>query len=286
MFKIGEFSRLSNTSVRMLRHYGKIGLLMPDYIDAESDYRYYHASQLAEVNKIKELQSLGFSLAIIKEMLTTHPTIPLDHYFNLRQQEVTEELEQLKRQQQLVDSAMAIIQQKSQLSHYHVIEKTMPKRSVMSVRQIIETYADEQRLWEILRTEAHTLNVQLTSPALGLTLYHGDEYQEQQIDTEVQSTVIGDYSGTETVTFQTVPETLVASVTFNGSYEQMPAVAEAVASWMEVNQYQLAGPMFNIFHVSPSESPSPEEWVTEACYQIAKRKDDDLWHDQKQKKSY
>ena len=33
MFKIGDFSRVGQVSVRMLRHYDKLGLLTPSYID-------------------------------------------------------------------------------------------------------------------------------------------------------------------------------------------------------------------------------------------------------------
>ena len=33
MFKIGDFSRLAQVSVRMLRHYDKLGLLTPSYTD-------------------------------------------------------------------------------------------------------------------------------------------------------------------------------------------------------------------------------------------------------------
>ena len=45
--------------------------------------------------------------------------------------------------------------------------------------------------------------------------------------------------------------TNVASITVNGSYEQMTAVNEAAAKWIETEGYKLAGPMFNIYHVSP-----------------------------------
>ena len=39
MLKIGEFSKLSRVSVRMLRHYDEIGLLKPAKIDRSTDYR-------------------------------------------------------------------------------------------------------------------------------------------------------------------------------------------------------------------------------------------------------
>lgn len=284
MFRIGEFSRLSTTSVRMLRHYDKIGLLTPHLVDPESDYRYYQASQLGSVNKIKQLQELGFSLALIKEMLTQQE-VP-NRYFEIRQQEVAEELEQLKRQQLLVASASKIMQKENHLSAYHVVEKVIPKREVISVRQIISSYQDEGSLWEILSNEAQKQAVKPTTPPFGLTLYHGDEYQEQDNDTEVQSAITGAFVDTARACFKAVPETLVASVTFSGGYDQLPDVAEAVATWMEINHYHLTGPMFNIFHVSPSDSPRPEDWVTEACYQISLRKDELSWPDRNQKKNF
>ena len=46
MLKIGEFSKLSRISVRMLRHYDEIGLLKPAEIDRFTDYRYYREDQL------------------------------------------------------------------------------------------------------------------------------------------------------------------------------------------------------------------------------------------------
>ncbi len=46
MFKIGDFSKLSSISIRMLRHYDNMELLQPEKIDAQTGYRYYSAAQL------------------------------------------------------------------------------------------------------------------------------------------------------------------------------------------------------------------------------------------------
>jgi DNA-binding transcriptional MerR regulator len=40
MFKIGDFSRVAQISVRMLRHYDKLGLLTPSHTDRFTGYRY------------------------------------------------------------------------------------------------------------------------------------------------------------------------------------------------------------------------------------------------------
>ena len=40
-YKIGDFSRLTNISIRTLRYYDEIGILKPEYVDPYSGYRYY-----------------------------------------------------------------------------------------------------------------------------------------------------------------------------------------------------------------------------------------------------
>lgn len=52
MFKIGDFSKLGQVSVRMLRHYDQLELLKPDSIDKFTGYRYYTPGQLAQLNRI------------------------------------------------------------------------------------------------------------------------------------------------------------------------------------------------------------------------------------------
>ena len=44
-----------------------------------------------------------------------------------------------------------------------------------------------------------------------------------------------------------------------------------VAAWLEANGYEPAGPMFNIYHVSPHETQNPDEFVTEICYPVKKK---------------
>ena len=64
LMKIGEFSKLSRVSVRMLRHYDEIGLLKPAETDPWTDYRYYRADQLPTMCRIAALKDIGFFLAV------------------------------------------------------------------------------------------------------------------------------------------------------------------------------------------------------------------------------
>ena len=66
-YKIGDFAKLLNTSVRTLRYYNSLGLLIPIEIDVFTGYRYYDDKQINDFNKIKLLQEAGFSLEEIKK---------------------------------------------------------------------------------------------------------------------------------------------------------------------------------------------------------------------------
>ncbi|MFV0395042.1 MAG: GyrI-like domain-containing protein [Coprobacillaceae bacterium] len=155
---------------------------------------------------------------------------------------------------------------------YDVILKEIPERNVMSIRQVVSEFSDEGTLWNALYTEAQKQKVEYTNPPLGMTLYHDPEYKEKDIDIEVQSTIVGDYNDTEVVKFFKAPAIEVVSITFKGSHEQMPTVMQEIAKWLEINNYVISGPMINIFHVTSATESNPDNWVTEASYQVTKRK--------------
>ena len=91
MLRIGEFSKLSRVSIRMLRHYDDIGLLKPAEIDQFTGYRYYSPEQLPVVGRITALKDMGFSLADIVKMLEIYENRDeLDDYLMKRQLELQE----------------------------------------------------------------------------------------------------------------------------------------------------------------------------------------------------
>lgn len=67
MYKIGEFSVLSKTTIKTLRYYEKEGLLKPSFVD-ENGYRYYETNKLIELSKIISLRQIGFSIGEIKKV--------------------------------------------------------------------------------------------------------------------------------------------------------------------------------------------------------------------------
>ncbi|HWQ73018.1 MAG TPA: helix-turn-helix domain-containing protein [Desulfitobacteriaceae bacterium] len=66
---MGNFSKLTQVSVRMLRYYDEHGLLKPDHTDKFTGYRLYSVRQLPELQKIIMLRDMNFSVAEITEIL-------------------------------------------------------------------------------------------------------------------------------------------------------------------------------------------------------------------------
>lgn len=67
LLSISELARLRKMTTETLRHYDRIGLIKPDYIEPHSGYRYYSVRQYEKLGTVKELRSLGMSLSEIQD---------------------------------------------------------------------------------------------------------------------------------------------------------------------------------------------------------------------------
>jgi len=69
-YRIGEVSRITGISKDTLHFYTKIGLLVPDYIAPENQYRYYSIDNLWQLDIITACRKLGIPLEKVKEILS------------------------------------------------------------------------------------------------------------------------------------------------------------------------------------------------------------------------
>ncbi|SHJ15901.1 MerR family transcriptional regulator [Propionispora hippei] len=272
MLRIGDFSKLSRVSIRMLRHYDEIGLLIPEHVDNFTGYRYYSETQLPLANRIHALKEMGFTLSTITEVLRTyHDPQALREFLLIKQAEVKEQAKKTAHRLQSLETIINRLGKDENAMNYNVVLKEMPQRLVASIRKSIPSYNEEGILWEELMKEITHQHVQLASPCYAIAVFHDQEYEEHDPDIEIQLSVQGTYKNKEHVVFKTVPPITVASATFQGGYEHIAAVNQAVANWVRDNRYEFAGSMFNIYHVSPAQSPNPDEWVTEVCFPVRKK---------------
>ncbi len=272
MLKIGDFSKLSRVSIRMLRHYDDIGLLCPKAVDAFTGYRYYGEEQLIRAGRIQALKNLGFGLAVIREILDKYEDPEeMEKFLRIKRQEIEGQEKALRQRLRLLDSTLEWLRKDGKIMGYDVSLKTLPERYVASVRQVIPAYDQEGLLWKILMEETAQLHMQAGTPCYTTAIFYDGEYKEQDVDVEVQRSVSGTYEDTEHVRFKTVPAVEIASAMYKGRYEQISQVNAAVAEWIRDNGYEMNGLSFNIYHISPYETQNPEEFVTEVCYPVRKK---------------
>lgn len=271
MLKIGDFSKLSRISIRMLRHYNEIGLLIPADTDEFTGYRYYNEAQLPDACRINELKNMGFSLSTITKILKEYNNPEkMRQYLLVKQSELEEQAEETNKRLLFLKTAIERLRKDGKVMNYNVVLKEIPTRLVASVRKIIPAYDQEGMLWEILRNETKEQKIVFADPSYSLATYYEEGYKEHDVDTEIQIAVKGSYKNTEHVIFKTVPSVQVASATYQGSYDKITQVFEAVANWMKDNSYEIAGPMLTIYHVSPAQTQNPDELVTEICFPLKK----------------
>ena len=269
MLKIGEFSKLSRISIRMLRHYDEIGLLVPASTDDFTNYRFYSEAQLPIACRIIALKDMGFSLNSISEILNSYDDPQaLARFLALKKTEMLEQAEDVNRRLLLLETTIERLRKDGTVMNYNVTLKELPERYVASVRKVIPSYDQEGMLWGTLMQETAPLNILDGDPCYTLAIFHDKEYKESDVDVEVQKSVRGSYKDTENVIFKTVPPIQIASATYKGSYDKVGEVNEAVANWVKDNGYEFNGVSFFIYHVSPHETQNPDEFVTEVCYPV------------------
>ena len=266
MLKIGDFSKLSRVSIRMLRHYDDIGLLKPAEIDTFSGYRYYREEQLYTAARITAFKDMGFVLADITRMLEIYDDKrKMDEFLSQRERELAETQKETEYKLMLLESARKRLR-KEQTMSFDVTVKKIPERYAATVQTIIPRYEDEGMAWGMLQ-ECRTPLVP-ADPWLAAAEFLDPEFKESDVSILVWMTVKGTYEDTEHVKFKTLPAVRVASCFVKGSYDQMGDAMAAVVSWIRDNGYQVTGPMFNIYHVGPVQTQNPDEYLTEVCFPV------------------
>ncbi|MBO4898689.1 MAG: MerR family transcriptional regulator [Lachnospiraceae bacterium] len=266
MLRIGEFSKLSRVSIRMLRHYDDIGLLNPAEIDEFTGYRYYREDQLFTIGRITALKDMGFALADIIKILDSYDDKEkIDGFLAERQKELAKLSEETEYKLMLLDTARKRLRKEQNMS-FDVTVKTIPERYAATVQMVVPHYEDENILWGTMMGECK--NLMPADPCLAAAEFLDDEYKEENVEIIAWMTVSGTYSDTEHVKFKTLPAVKVASSIIKGSYDQMGDAYATVVSWIKANGYKMNGHMFNIYHVSPAQTQNPDEYVTEVCFPV------------------
>jgi len=243
MFRIGDFSKFSRVSVRMLRHYDELGLLKPARVDARTEYRYYSADQLPRLHRILTLQDLGFSLEQIRKLLPRNVSAEeLRGMLLLKRAELQDKMEADVERLARIEGRIEQIAQ-GESAPYDVVLRSIEPLRVAAIRG--EADQDLTPLFEELESYVGGFKARGEQPPL--TIYFGEP--DEAGETAVAVPLRGDLQESARVTLLELPAVAnMACVVHSGDYENIHLASRALMAWIGANPYEAAGPLREVYY--------------------------------------
>lgn len=266
MFKVGEFARLGQTSVKTLHHYDEMGLLRPMRVDDITGYRYYTAEQLPQLVRILTYKDLGFSLDQIGALLKADlPQEQLASLLRLKQVELTERIHQEQERLERVRQRLAEIEHTG-VSGYEAIQIKQVEAIPAAAVRATPGEADRagtarliQEGFERLYARLYQGNVRICGS--GTVWWQEPAAADESGDVLTCVPIQGDLPP-EALEAGVLPITLpavnsMASVLHQGSVLDSSGTFVALFTWLAEHGYQVVGPRRDVvlrYAGSPQES--------------------------------
>lgn len=265
MFKIGEFSKISQISVRMLRYYDEQRLLEPCMVDESNGYRLYSAKQIDTLNRIILLRNMGFGVKEIKALLETWNSCNIKNTLLEQIKKTEENLQAEKKKLQQMRGWLYDLDNQGKKLNIEIIMKSLPMQHVISIRRIVPDYYHESLLWEEFAEVFE--NVRSLDKLQSFSIYHDLDYREKDVDIEICVTAASSDlpMGNRGVICRQIEKVdMAACFMIYGPYDNIRLAYKEFASWLEQHrEYYMRGENRQVCHVSACHTSNQEEYITE-----------------------
>jgi DNA-binding transcriptional MerR regulator len=261
MFRIGEFAQIAQVSGRQLRFYDQLGILQPAHTDPQTGYRYYSIRQLPRLNRILALKELGLTLEQIAPLLNDGITpAEIRGMLTMKRVQVEQALREEEGRLRHIESRIALIDKSGSVEGCDVVMKSVAAVPFLSLRH---SFPDMEKAVIMVRNVALDGERQIR-PGLRdkfIVVARNEEFEADDLDLEIgysltrpstASVQIGEdivLHASELPGVQTM-----ATVIRQGTNEASHASFGALGSWIEANNYEIAGPCREVF-LEPISGP-------------------------------
>lgn len=262
MFKIGEFSKLMQVSIRMLQYYDEVGLLKAAEVDKWTGHRMYSVTQIPRLNRILYLRDSGFNVSEIALALEMEDCLLLKT-LEKKQLEIEQTIQIEQEKIRRIAIAKNEIEGNNGELHYNISIKAIPEYQVLSLRRIVPTYYSEGDLWNELSTFANKQRIEISNQTF--SVYHDTEYKEQKVDIELCAPVSKPCKDIAPFCFRIIePVPIMACTMVYGDFSNIKGAYIALAQWLQKNNaYRMSNPSRQIVHRGPWNEYNPEKYLTE-----------------------
>jgi DNA-binding transcriptional MerR regulator len=266
MYRIGMFSKITKTTIKTLRYYNKVGLLVPAFTDSNG-YRYYTSDQLTTFHKILSLKQLGFSIKEISSIINDHNVdeIIREHEEKLlsKKRTIEDQLSRIKNYINEEDIDM----------NYQVVIKELPECIVYSKRTVIPSYDYYfeliPQIGEKVRNRYPDLKCRV--PEYCFVIYRDGEYKDKDIDIEYCEAVTEMREDFEDIKFKKMPSVTAAVVLHKGPYSTLGNAYSYLFKWIEDNEYKIIDSPRESYIDGIWNKDSEEDWLTEIQVPVMKK---------------
>lgn len=275
---IGDFAKMTYLSIKALRHYHDIGLLVPADIDAETSYRRYRPDQVPAAQVIRRLRDLGMPLGDIGAVLAAPDPAARnagigDH---LRRME-----KQLERTQATVASLRRLLEESP--AEIAVTYRTTDPERVLAVAAEV-TMDDSGQWWSDALDALHAAladSALLRSGADG-ALY-SPEYFQAGVGEVTAFIPVADQPGglrhpmrvldlpgrvPQPVRVLDLPRAELAVAVHRGPYDDLDTTYGALGAFVAERAIGVDGPIRENYLVSPYDTPDEARHITEVCWPV------------------
>lgn len=269
LISIGELAKACHVSPKTLRHYAKLGILEPAYIDPESSYRYYRKEQLIWLVMIKRLKLRDFSLAEIQEFLNTRDISDIKNLYKAKAKAIDEEISRLEQAKDLLEKKAELFESIPRFDgkkdeHLQVEIKKISERPIVFVQEkngfTLDHIAEAMSRLQSTR-EKYGLPV---SGECCMSLFYHDYAKTLNNTTDYEmASVLSRLPNEDCPFVKTLPAGLYATVVHQGSREGSIEAYEYLKSWTLKNGYQAQGPTIKVYLLSYAHTKSRDQIVSE-----------------------
>ncbi|WP_059049864.1 MerR family transcriptional regulator [Paenibacillus senegalimassiliensis] len=238
-FSIGEISNLFNIDVRLLRHYDKISLLKPEFVNQENGYRYYSTRQFEHLNTIHYLRSLNMPLPKIREFLEKRDDDKVIEILYEQKKQVEEQRIQLDRIERKIKNRIQQIEDAYQTEYDLIIERELEERRIAIVKKELPINDNlEHPIRELARHNSLHAAIFLGKVAASISktnLEKGifDTFSAVCVVIEPEDEIKG--------TFPSLPAGNYLTLRFRGTHKDAECYYVKMIQYMKQQGYQLAG---------------------------------------------
>ncbi|MGQ4876914.1 MAG: MerR family transcriptional regulator, partial [Promethearchaeia archaeon] len=263
---IGRFSLMTRLSIKALRLYDKKGILVPEFKDNITGYRYYSIPQIEQGIKIKILTQLGFGLNDILNILKSAEMKnepKLKEIFEKKLHQTRLEIKRLKKIEEILlnNKPMEVLY----MNVSEPVIKKVPKLRIISKREK-GVYGETipkligEIMQQIFNPDNQRLNVKIAGPIMFIS--HDKEYKEYDADIEVAVPITGKITADDDFEIKFLPECEVISVIYTGPYENLNLGYQKVFDYALKNKLKIQGLSREIYLNNPQDT-EPDKLMTE-----------------------